>query len=57
MGKKMLGMLFTKEKYGKWPFYSLVILGSATNILETRRIHLVFFINRIAFENVELVLL
>ena len=53
----MLGMLFTWEKYGKGPFYSLVILDSPTNILETRRIHLVFFINRIAFQNAELVLL
>ena len=57
MGKKMLGLLFTKEKYGKCLFYSLVILGSATNILETIRIHLVFFINRIVFKNAELVLL
>ena len=57
MGKKILGMLFTLEKYGKCPFYSLVILDSATNILENRRIHLVFFINRIAFKNAELVML
>ena len=57
MGKKMLGMLFTWEKYGKCAFYSLVVLDCATNILETRRIHLVFFIIRIAFKNAELVLL